>query len=306
MTRAWRRWVALLSRVEPGTGLALFRVALGLCVVGIVLEAWTSGVAEVIWVDVAQGGYRHLTPTWLFALFGGATRAVLRGVLMVALAAGVGLVLGLGGRLAALLALVPMVHLTRLNPEASGAYDLLLTNGLWLLVLADASRTWSLDAKLRTGAWVDPTPVPAWPRGLALFQLIGLTYFMSGVQKVSTHWPLGGGLSGLYFTLQQPTWQRFDMGWLAQLYPLTQVGTLVSWLFEVLAPLWLVAIWRRWRVRHLFTFVGVTMHVLILVLMDVGPFSFVSLAYYACLVRPGAVSESHATAPSPRAPSRAG
>ena len=61
--------------------------------------------------------------------------------------------------------------------------DRLLTNALWLLVLSRSTATLSLDCRLRTGQWVSSVLVPAWPRYLALYQLV-LVYGTTGLQKL--------------------------------------------------------------------------------------------------------------------------
>jgi hypothetical protein len=175
-----------------------------------------------------------------------------------------------------------------------------LANALWILVLAGGDSTLSLRCRLRTGAWHDPRPVPAWPRALVLYQLI-LVYSSTGLQKLSAHWTPVGGFSALYYILQQPSWHRADMSWLAHIYPLTQLATLTTWLFELLAPVVLLALYYRrtadrpgrlrarmnrlpWR--NAFVVVGVPMHVGVFLMMDVGPFTWVTLAFYLCLFDP--------------------
>src|SRR5262249_22515372 len=142
---------------------------------------------------------------------------------------------GLGGRVAAFVTLQGYVALHRLDGNSSGSSDLLVTNGLWLLVLARSTATLSLDCKLRTGRFRSDDPIPAFPRYLAVLQLVAM-YWSTGVQKVSVYWFPAGSYSALYYILQQPTWQRFSMSWAARIYPITQVATAVTWIWEVSAP----------------------------------------------------------------------
>jgi hypothetical protein len=143
-------------------------------------------------------------------------------------------------------------------------------------------------------------PVFAFGRYLVIFQLL-LMYWTTGLQKVSAFWMPGGDFSALYYIFQQPSWHRFDMSWIAQFYWLTQVGTAVSWFWEVSAPLWLLALWYestkerggrlrdlfcRWRIKWVYFAVGVFFHVLVLAVMEIGPFSLVSVAFYTCLLSP--------------------
>ena len=56
----WAAWVALLDRREPGTSLALFRIACGLIVAGAVGSVAWHGLVPTLWFDQADGG--HLAP----------------------------------------------------------------------------------------------------------------------------------------------------------------------------------------------------------------------------------------------------
>jgi hypothetical protein len=304
----WRRWVRFLDRREPGTSLALFRIAIGLVVVGAVGSVVLHGLVPSLWFDRRHGGFLAATsPNWLVGLIGGPTPSNVWALTVVSLASGILLATGLGGRLTAFVALQSYVALISLNPIGHGGDDILLGNALWLLVLARSTATLSLDCRLRTGRSVSAEPVPAWPRYLVIYQLV-LVYWATGIQKVAAEWVPGGDLSALYYILQEPSWVRWDLSWLAWVYPLTQGATLVTWLFEICAPLLLLALWYRrtadrpgrlraffnWiNHRRLFVVVGVTLHVSLLVLMNVEPFSWATLSFYFCLFRP---EEWHALA----------
>src|SRR5262249_28786068 len=126
-------------------------------------------------------------------------------------------------------------------------------------------------------------------------------YTMAGVQKLSPIWTPLGDYSAIYWVLQSPNWRRFDMRWTAWIYPLTQVATALTWFWEVSAPaLLLVFYFRRTRdrpgrlrrlfnardLRLVYAGFGVVVHTSIFVLMDVGPFSFIALAFYFLLWSP--------------------
>lgn len=297
--RLWNALTGFFSRKEPGTALALVRIIAGLATFLTLEGVWRSGLIRMIWVDDDLGGYRDLRGEWLVQLLGGPTEGVMTGLTLAGMLGGLLLMLGLGGRLTALVTLQLVLNTTDANSHTGGSYDELLSNTLWLLVLAPASHTLSLDCRLRTGSWRDDTPVVSWPRFLMMYQLV-LMYFTTGVQKVSAHWLPGGGFSALYFILQQPTWQRWDHRWVAHVYPLTQLGTAASWLWEVSSPLWLLAaLWaapsdtpsrlrrafNRWHVREVYLLLGLFFHLALTVLMDVGPFAICSLALYPALYR---------------------
>jgi hypothetical protein len=285
------KWVELTSRKETGEILALFRILTGLGVLWNVGSVVLSGAVRTLWIDRAGGGFRRLDEdaSWLIGLFGGPTEGVVWTFVAAAIVLGVLLVLGLGGRITALLALQVMFALSMINPHAKGSYDALSCNALWLLVLAGSTATWSLDARIRTGSWQSDREVSAFPRYLAIFQLV-VVYFFNAVQKVSAHWTIGGGFSALYYILQQPTWQRFDMTWAAYVYPLTQIGTFVTWVFELGSPLlllwYLIRRRARFDLRIPFVIVGLLLHLGILILLEVGPFSLIVLAFYPCLFAP--------------------
>jgi len=295
----WRGWVELISRTEPGTALALFRILTGSALLILIGSVVVSDLVGVLWIDYEHGGYRRLAGGWLVQALGGASPEVVGSLVGVTFTAGILLTAGVLARPSALVAAQGMIALTTLNTHARSAYDPLLTNSLWLLVLADSTATLSLRCRRRHGRWTSDRPVAAWPRYLAIVQLIVL-YTGTGLHKISIHWTPAGEFSALYYILQQPSWQRVDMTWLASVYPLTQVGTAVTWLWELTWPVVGLALWfrttadRSGRVRALFNripirgayvSIGLLMHISVTVMMVIGPFTWITLAYYPCLFR---------------------
>ena len=302
----WSGWVALTSRREPGTSLALFRIVTGTSLLFALGSVLAADLVPLLWVDVEHGGYRSLKGGWLVQALGGATPAVVGSLVGISLVAGLLLTLGVWTRPAALIATQGMLALTTLNIHGRSSYDPLLVNSLWLLVLADSSATLSLGCRLRQGRWTSDRLVAAWPRYLVIVQLVVL-YTFTGLHKISIHWTPAGGFSALYYILQQPSWQRGDMTWLASVYPLTQLGTAVTWLWELTWPVVPFALWMRTTaerggrvrslvnrlpVRAVYVSIGLVMHTMITVLMVVGPFSWITLAYYPCLFRPAELREA--------------
>jgi hypothetical protein len=272
--------------------------------VGVILtvgSVWSRGLVPVLWLQPEDGGMRTLGQgPWLVSWLGGPSPEIVWPLVYGAMAGGLLLAMGIGGRLTSLLTLVCTVNVVNLNGHAGGSYDELLTNGLWLTVLGPGHHTLSVTARVRAGQWWPIVEVLAFPRWLVAWQLV-LMYWATGLQKLSAYWVPGGESSALYYILQQPTWQRTDMWWLAWIYPLTQLGTTVTWFWEVLSPLWLVAlVWsarpdrvgrvgrlaNRIGLRWWFFGQGVLAHLLIWLTMEVGPFSFLSLAYYTAMVHP--------------------
>jgi hypothetical protein len=301
LRRWWAAWVLLLSRREPGDAMALFRIAVGVVTLWSLLTMATSGLLDVLWVDRAWGGYRSLGDgPYLIQWLGGPTPGVVHVVTGVTILSGALLVLGLGGRLSAFMTLQGYLALSRIDGSASGSSDVLVTNALWLLVLARSTATLSLDCKLRTGRFRSDEEISAFPRYLAVLQIV-VMYWATGIQKVSVAWLPAGSYSALYYILQEPSWQRFPMAWAARVYPLTQLATAVTWIWEVTAPLLLLvyyyrstegrggrlrALINRWDLRKPWAIVGAALHSMILVTMDLGHFSQIALAFYICLWRP--------------------
>ncbi|MBS2031703.1 MAG: HTTM domain-containing protein [Deltaproteobacteria bacterium] len=291
------RWAERLLVREPGTPLALFRIGVGLSLLLSLGSVWLHGDVGILWLDPSHGGLSPTSPGWLFHLLGGADLTRIHLVLGATMACGACLVLGLGNRLPAVIALVGYPALVGLQVDAGGSYDSLMGNALWLLVLADSTATLSLDARLRKGSFITGARVPAWPRWLVLYQLV-LMYLCTGLQKVSDTWVPGGSLSAIYFIMQQPTWQRGDMHWLAHIFPLTQAATLSVWLFEVGSPLLLLAILLergQGRVARFLRFIpyrrawaafGLSLHLGIWLALEVGCFPILAMSFYAALWAP--------------------
>lgn len=296
MIQALRSFIDWVHAPEGGTPLALFRMLVGFTVMVTVGSVMVDGAVDLIWIDIEHGGYRHLRrPHMLVTWMGGATPEVMWRLCWISLAASLVLVLGIGGRVLPFVVL-QLFSAVDINSHTGGSYDLLLKNALWLCVLCPTTATLSLDAWIWRGRPWRGRPVPAWARALVLFQLI-LVYWTTGLQKVSAHWVPGGECSALYYILQQPSWQLYDMRWTAWLYPFTQVATAVTWVWEVTVPLWLLAHFYRgtrmrggwlratfnaWNVRSIYAAIGLFFHGTLVFTLNVGTFPLISLAYYLC------------------------
>lgn len=297
----WRRWVALLDRREAATSLALARIVLGLSLVGHLGHiAWVGG-DRLVWTDAAYGGLRTLSPGWL-AHLGGLTPENVRGLVIVTIVAAAAFSVGAFTRIAALVTWIGFRTLADLNGHAGGAYDELAKNILLLLLVSGCGRALSVDAwrTARAGGTAADRLAPAWPRYVLIFQLV-LMYWATGMQKVSSGWVPGGSADALWYILQQPTWQRGEMTWLAPLFPLTQLATLGTWFFEQGSPLLLLAFWyrhtrtrpgrmraafNRLDVRAIYLLVGVGMHAGIEATMEVGVFCWATMAIYVACFHP--------------------
>ncbi|MCA9714786.1 MAG: HTTM domain-containing protein [Myxococcales bacterium] len=298
----WAWWVALLSRRETGEALALFRIFSGVAVILNMGSAIGFDMVSFLWLDAEFGGYRDVGGNWLVQALGGARPEVVWPLVVSTLVAGVTLTLGVFGRVSALVAAQGLLAVASINSHAKGSYDALLVNSLWILVLADATATLSLACRRRTGRWTSDALVASWPRILAITQIC-VVYTSTGLHKLSMSWTPAGGFSALYYILQQPSWHRGDMTWLAWpgLYQLTQLATAITWVWEL--TFWMVAVTlylrddptRPGRLRALvnrvdlrlaYVAVGVVLHSSVAALMVVGPFWWITLAYYPCLFHP--------------------
>lgn len=309
ITRMWRNWVAFTAQRETGTALACFRIAVGLVMLVSIGSVVARGLVAALWYDASAGGILSGgRGFWAWSLVGGPTPTGVQIAVVASLLASVLMVLGLGGRATIVAALLAYRALATLGP--SGGYDGMIVNGAWLLVLSQSTATLSLDCRLRSDSWCSATRVPAWPRYVAILQLV-VIYLFTGLQKGSASWNPSGGYSALYWVLRDPTWIRFNNDWAAHAYPLTQLGTATVWHWELAAPLLLLVYYyrntreRRGRLRALFNrrdlripwaVVGATMHIGILVLMEMGPFSWISLSYYLCLWQPAELEKLAARA----------
>ncbi|MEM7135222.1 MAG: HTTM domain-containing protein [Myxococcota bacterium] len=307
VARAWGAWVKLWSTREQAFGWAVFRIGIGLCLLYSMLSILSAGLVDFLWVDVEYGGYRVTDPLEILLIdLGPARPTIVNGIFAVTLAGAICVVLGAGGRVATFVTLQGYLCLTRINFETVGSDDALLTNALWLLFLCDATGTLSVRCRRRTGRWTSEAQVGAWGRYLGVFQLV-IVYTFAGLNKTNTQWVPWGKLDGLYRVWMDPVWLRFDMNWVPYVYPLTQVGSAVTWIFETFSwvILWVLylrhtrdrpgvmrAVFNRWDLRKVFLVVGASLHLGIFATMDVGPFSLVSLTFYVCLFQPNEVASA--------------
>ncbi|MSP55374.1 MAG: hypothetical protein EXR69_07215 [Myxococcales bacterium] len=294
----WGRWVEGCSRTEDALSVAIVRVAIGLIVAGHVVHLAWSGALPLVWFDADHGGLRDLDEGAL-RWAGGAVPAVVVPVCVGTVVSALAMALGLT-RWATWATWLGFQIIADLNGQAGGSYDELLTATLFLLGWSGAHRRLSvLRFFARPGSVADTSSL-ACVRWLLVLQLV-VMYTSSAIQKVSAHWVPWGDHMALWYILQQPTWQRNPMLWVAPFAGLTRVATVTSWMFELTAPLLLVGAWfretrtragvvrslfNRLDVRRLQLLVGLGMHIGIEATMEVGAFSLASLALYVACFSP--------------------
>ena len=286
----WGRWVELVNSREPVVGLALFRVLVGLVLFEELFTAWWVGVDRALWLPPEHGGIAPVSEGWLFHLLGGVTPVTMGLVLWTTMAAALMVSAGALTRVSALVAQQGFLALMFLNGQAGGGHDKLITNALWILALSPAGTSASIDCRVRTGRWLDPTPRAGWPRWVLGLQ-IACTYTFAGWAKMGPEWWPWGGWKAVYVSILQPQWNEIDATWVAFVYPLTQLATVLTMVFECgffLVPLWMALrhpfpALRRFDVRVPFLLLALGMHATLETFMNLGPFARISVAYYLTL-----------------------
>jgi hypothetical protein len=299
------RWVAFWDEREPPTALALIRIAIALVMLVDLAEIGGQGVATWLWAPFEAGGivawdagaaplfYRLLPPT------AGSAQLLWLGLVLSLLCVGAGFCT----RGAALGYVWLSAQAALINGPADRAIDRAIRIMMLILVLSPAGKVWSLDARLKTGQFRGSLEsAPAWPRYLILAQLV-LIYFGAGLAKGGTYWYPWGGYRALYLTLQDPILAAADFHWLAQplAFRATQLATAVTHLWELSAPLVLLAAYARrtrerpgwWRrllvlvpVRNLYVALGVAFHLTLALTLRLGIFPFAMLACFPAFFRP--------------------
>lgn len=297
--RGLRAWVGLWDRREPPTALALVRILIASCVLADLLWVRGLGLADVLWTAPPDGmGYGVGARPWSVRWFGAAD-AGLAMWWMTAVAAGL-LAIGLGTRLAAVALALGSAQLAVLLPDGDRGIDTALRAVALVLALSSSHARWSVDAALRRRLGRPfPALVPAWPR-LLLFAQVVWIYFSGGHNKAGPEWWPQGGYSALANALSDPHYARFSSGWVADTFPLPQLATAVTMVFELGAPLLFLWVWyevtaerpgwlRRWcnrlHLRHAWIAIGVMFHLGIALFLRLGMFPFGMLALYPVLLR---------------------
>ena len=289
--RAWRAWVALWDRREPPTALALVRIGL-------------AAVLLVDYLDVARAGL--VVPLWTAPPAGLAIGHAVLGahaLWAIATAALAAIALGAATRAACIAFVLASAQLAALTPDAQSGLDVLARVTFAILALSRCNARWAVDAwVMRRLGRPAPAEVPAWPRYLLMAQLVWM-YFSGGINKSAAAWGPLGGFTALANALSDPHAARFGPAWVGAIYPLTRVATALTMVFELAAPLYLVAYARRWRWRWIWIGLGVAFELGIAVGLRLGSFPYGMLALYPVLLRPDELQRLNAPTPANRASS---
>ena len=295
MRSVWLRWVALLDNREGPESLAAARIVVGATVLLTLAHAWWSGAAA-FWIATADGGVGATEPGVL-ALVGGLTGRNVGALLIVGIAGSALLTVGRYTRAAALVTWLCFRTLAFSNPLSGGSGDDVVSNALLIVLLSSAGRAWSLDALRTPGG----ATVPAWPRYLAIGQLVTI-YLSAGWHKASGAWMPFGSLDAIWYVVHNPIWQRGTLPLEGDLVGrLSQLATFTTWLFEISSPLLLLAFYfrataerpgllRRWfnrlDFRAKYLAVGFCLHFGIELTLEVGTFFGGMMALYAACLHP--------------------
>ena len=303
LARTWNAWLAVWRGQEDPRRLATVRILVGLVMAWDLARVGQLGLVEALWLPGASGGtigdigagprlpgilaWTGATPTAVWTLWGAS------------LAGALGLTLGIATRASAVLFALCYAQLGWINPGADRGIDMLVRNVAWVLAFAGSHAVWSVDAWIARARGRPPTAqVESWPRRLLALQLVGV-YWMAGIQKTGIGWTPLGDFSALYVVLQDPSIAAHRFAWLAEVYPVTQLATAATMLFEWGAPVvflawwyartrtrggWLRAQCNRYPVVPLWLGIGVLLHLGIAATMQLGIFPWAMLALYPTLL----------------------
>jgi hypothetical protein len=295
-----RRWVALWDRREPATAQALVRIFVGLCVLGDLIEVAHLELIEGLWAPPPDGmGRGTAGGPWSVRWFGASPQTA-RLLFWVGVGASLAFTAGLATRVAGVVVVLVSAQLGEIAPDADRGIDAALRVVTLVLVLSSCHARWSIDAAIRRRLGRPfPALVPAWPR-LLLFAQVVWIYFSGGHNKSSPEWTPIGGFSALSNALSDPHFARFSSGWVASTFPLPQIATAVTMVFELGAPLLFLLVWfehtaerpgrfrhgcNRLRLRWVWIAIGVTFHLGIAMTLRLGVFPWGMLALYPVLLR---------------------
>lgn len=303
--KALRRYAEFWDQREVADALAWVRICVGAVMLYDLLEIARLGLIVPLWAPTEDGGIGGVTytaPRVLFYTWFGASARSAYALFSVAACAALAMTAGAFTRISAGLLMFCSAQFSALAPDADRGVDVLLRNALLLIALSGAGATWSVDARRLTGRIAPDVPLPAWPRYLLIAQLV-LLYFSAGVLKQSSAWSSIGGYSALFTVLSKPHYARFQFTHeqLVALYPLLQLATIGTIIFERSAILVPILIWlretaerggrlRRWvvkgRVLEVWMAIGVLFHIALAAFTQLGIFPWGCLALYPALVRP--------------------
>ena len=270
MTVWVRQWIGARVRIDTRS-LALFRIALGLLIVGdIALRSrnltrfYTDDGAVPASLAVA------VEPIAAYSPYAAVTSATgVAALFAVTALVGAALALGYYTRPVTVLALVLVVSLDARNPFVLSFADVLFATLLALAVFLPLGERWSIDAVAAGGP--RRRSVSGVASALILVQMV-IMYVVNGYHKTTSELWRSGEAAVLILGIDEVTHLFGDA--LRAVPELLRLGGLV-WLV-LLCGAWLLLVLRG-RSRHLLVVVFATAHVAMALTVRVGAFSFVCL-----------------------------
>ncbi|MFN0250715.1 MAG: HTTM domain-containing protein [Kofleriaceae bacterium] len=311
MSGVWVAWVAFWDRRESPTALALVRILVGVSVVGDLANTLARGLVTPLY---STAGYANAYGGWGRVL-GDDPGPVLFAIV---LGAAIAMTLGAATRVACIVFALAGAQLAYIAPDADRGIDMIVRIVALVLALSMSHARWSVDAfVMRRVGRPMPAEVPAWPRYLLMLQLVWI-YFSGGLNKSGAEWGPLGGFRALENIVTDPNIARLPAGWIAPLTPLARVATAATMVFELGAPLYLIAyyfadtrarlaeqlarvgagrvrrvfevhvrrVFEVLRVRWVWIALGACFHVGIAITLRLGMFPYAMLALYPVLLRP--------------------
>jgi uncharacterized membrane protein YphA (DoxX/SURF4 family)/predicted O-methyltransferase YrrM len=308
----WQAWVALMDRREAPTAQALTRMLVAAVILFDLLSAAYLEVVTGVWAPppYGLGAGAVWTPNKPFMVeWLGPSVKTAWIVWTAAVVSGVMLLCGAASRISAVALALALAQLGHMAPDGDRGIDYVLRAVLVVLAVSSCHARWSVDAWLwRKVGRPMPAEVPAWPRYLLFAQLIWI-YFSAGHNRSDPAWGPLGGFEALSVILSDPHFARFDPGWVPVLFPLLQLATLGTMMFELSSvgmPLFtrwdrhperagrLGRLTRRLRLRWVWIATGVFFHLGIAATMRLGIFPFGVLALYPVLFHPDELARAGA------------
>ena len=168
--------------------------------------------------------------------------------------------------------------------------DSLFRNGLYFLLLSPAGAMWSVDAWMKRREKTIPVMIEPWSVRLIQIQL-AIMYLFIGLTKLNDirpdavygwWWPRGDWLDGvaLYWVLNDVALTRWSYAQFAVPMVVCKLLTWGTLFFELFFSI-LVAIR---PIRPFIVLAGLGLHLGILLTMEIGWFSQVSMCFYALLI----------------------
>jgi uncharacterized membrane protein YphA (DoxX/SURF4 family) len=285
----WQRFWHEPVRAER---LAITRIFLGLALLSDqLIQYWPHFAACYGPEGVAPAGVHDQwllkNWRWTILLFNTDDLAVVAVCFWLRVAVTVAFVLGWHTRIASVLLWFSTLCFVNRNPALQSFAEHVLMNGLFLMMMAPCGQALSLDRRRQIKRQADaaaatPPTTPAWPVRMVQIQVC-MIYLSTGLAKLfrdfdGSNWFEGTWWDGtsLHYVLNDTTMGHWSYARFPVPLWLTALATYVSVWWEILfTPLVMFRLTRKWTLWF-----GVLFHLGIFVVIEIGWFSFYTLALY--------------------------